>query len=112
MQSTINHFANLILSLFPEVKEAKPYSYIRDFKINLSWLLNNDPYRPNKRSKTIKITISEEQMDDYKNLSLSEKKQTEIRLKKFIENKKSQLDANHNSPYGAVAPIEEWHVVL
>lgn len=112
MQSTINHFANLILSSFPEINEAKPHPYIRDFKINLSWLLNNDPDRPNKRSKTIKITISEEQMDDYKNLSQNNKKQADIKLKKFIENKKSQLDANHNSPYGAVAPIEEWHVVL
>jgi len=112
MQSTIEHFASLILSSFPEVKGAKPYPHIRDFKINLSWHLHNDPERPNKRSKTIKIIINEEQMDDYRDMPQSDKEQADIRLKKFIENKKSQLDANHNNPYGAVAPIEEWHVVL
>ncbi len=109
---TKEHFTSIILSLFPKVEEAQPVPYINYFRLNLSWLLENDPKRPNKRSKTIRIIISRELLSDYENLSEKEQKEVDSKVKKFIANKKSQLDPNHNNPYGAEEPIEEWHVVL
>ncbi|MFC1552598.1 hypothetical protein ACFL6P_08560 [Candidatus Latescibacterota bacterium] len=108
---TIEHFTKIILKLFPEVKKATPKPNIDYFSMNLSWLLNNDPQRPRKRSKTIRILISHERISDYENLPQNEKITNDHKLKDYIINKKSQLDPNHNTPYGEEEPIEEWHVV-
>jgi len=52
-----------------------------------------------------------ELLSDYENLSPNEKILIDQKLKKNIINMKSRLDPNHNNPYGAEEPIEEWHVV-
>jgi hypothetical protein len=109
MKSSFKRFENLVTALFPEADQSEPQK-LDYFCMDLLWHSNDDPKRKSKRTKTFRIIISQEQMEDFENLSPKEKEQFENRVKQFITNKKSQMVPNHNNPYGVAAPIEEWRV--
>ncbi|MDW3095025.1 MAG: hypothetical protein R8G33_05050 [Gammaproteobacteria bacterium] len=38
---------------------------MEDFLVTVSWLLNNDPSQPNKRSRNVVIEIPKDTINDY-----------------------------------------------
>ena len=62
----INEWIELILHLFPpdakiEIDEAD------DVVLRIDWKLGNDPERPNKRSRLIRVIIHREAIEDCRN---------------------------------------------
>lgn len=112
MRLSVRHLSNLIMSLFPEADNTEPKAYLDYLCMDMSWKSNDDHQRKNKRTKTFRIIISQEQIDDYEMLSLREKELFDQKVAQFITNMKSQMVPTHNNPYDAAAPIEEWHVVV
>ena len=111
MQIIKDRFQEIIVSVFPEAenKRVVPSS---DLIIELSWHLHNDPTRKNKLSKTLRISISEEQIEDYENLQLDQKNQFDKKLKELISLRKSQYDPNHGTRHGSSPALEEWPIVV
>lgn len=109
MQKVKDHFQKIVAAVFQEDKNPRviPGS---DLVMEFSWYLHNDQDRKHKKSKTIKIIISQEQIEDYENLPLSQQSQIDSKITSFITYKKSQLDPDHNNPCAAGPPIEVWHV--
>jgi hypothetical protein len=112
MKSSVRHLSNLIMELFPEADKIDPKPNLDYLCMDISWKTNDDPQRKNKRSKTFRITISQEQIEDYENLPSSEKEQFDHKVTEFITNMRSEMVPDHGNPSYATPPLEEWHVVV
>lgn len=110
MKSSVRHLSNLIMESFPEADRTEPKPYLDDLCMDMAWYSKDDPSRIHKRTKTFRIIISQEQIDDYENLTTKEKEQFDRKLSEFIANKRHQMEPIHNNPSSATPPIEEWRV--
>lgn len=71
----------------------------------ISWKLNNDPTRPNKRSKSIRISIS----DEYATELPSQNYEVACdRISSFLQRKLARFDPDHNEPANVPPPVERW----
>jgi len=101
----INEWIELVRPLFPKdaIIEVGPGK--NDATLRIDWKLGNDPARPNKRSRIIKVIVSKEAMDDCR-----DSKTAGLKFRKVIENKLSTFNPDHNTPMHGITPIEEWIV--
>lgn len=75
----------------------------------INWKLGNDPERPHKRSKRIKLIIEEEAIDDLLECDNPNAfKIAEKRLETFIRNKMSVFNPDHNNQRNSTEPEEIW----
>jgi hypothetical protein len=72
--------------------------------------LKNDPNRPNKRSKKLRLIISEETIEDYRDANDDAKKSYDQKLKKFVEKTMAHFEPDHDTPYGRTISVETIHV--
>jgi hypothetical protein len=98
----VNEWIELIRTLFPkgariEIDEGD------DVVLRIDWKLGNDPDRPNKRTRLIRVIISKETITDCKDV-----KTAGTRIKKIIQDKLSLFNPDHNTRKYARPPIEEW----
>ena len=87
-----NIFTDSIMPLMPEGAEQIINEQADYYSTSISWKLNNDPKRPNKRSKTIAIIISREAVDDFSEMQEKMKEQVISRLESIIKQKLSIID--------------------
>ena len=65
MKAIKEHWIGIIKEYFP--KDAELFlHHIQDFCLDVDWKLKNDQSRPNKRSKKLRLIISEETIEDYR----------------------------------------------
>jgi len=76
--------------------------------VMVSWRLNDDPDRPNKRSKTIEITVSREAADDFANASAADQARAFARVSAFLGNCLAQFDPSHDTPRYESPPVVHW----
>lgn len=76
----------------------------------VSWNLNDDPERPNKKSKTIAVDLPYEMVQDMPNFSATKHDQVAIRLLHFLAAKYASFDPNHNADRSTPPPVEHWIV--
>jgi len=65
MKDFSNHFRELVERLLPEDPRTLVPLGGPDLMILVTWRLGSDPSRPNKRSRMLRIAISEEALEDY-----------------------------------------------
>jgi len=106
MKQLLERFDNLLRAIFPENANQR----IVENRILVNWRLNNDPQRPNKRSKLIKIDFSYEFLEDYSELSSFEKDKIDAKIKNYIERNFSDFDPDHNESYNSPEPFVEWQI--
>ena len=87
----IDQWIELIRPIFPseariEVDEGN------DIVLRIDWKLGNDPERPNKRSRLIRIVISRESIEDCRDFNTAG-----LKFKKIIEEKFDGFDPDHCS---------------
>jgi len=78
-----NDLIDAIRSAMPPDAELRVVNRLPGFDVGVSWKLDDDPERPNKPSKTIVISITDEAAEDFANASGSEKQDALERLQKF-----------------------------
>ncbi len=84
-----------------------------DATIYINWKLNNNASRPNKRSKTIKIILTQEMYDDYIGMTDSGQQQFENDFRTaFLDNYKYVKPEENNVPPYKSAPIVEWDAFI
>lgn len=98
----VNQWIELIRPIFPpkasiEVDEAN------DIILRIGWKLGNDPERPNKRSRLIRIVIYREAIEDCRDFN-----KAGLKLQKIVGNKFSGFNSDHNHPWLDSPPTEEW----
>ena len=76
--------------------------------IGVSWRLNNDPARPHKMSRTIRILVSHEAAQDFEVLSAANQTATYARVRNFLSHNLANFDPDHNAPRDTAPPVETW----
>ena len=92
-EDLLDYWVRLIKPFFP----ANAWIVTRyagdDHVIEIDWKLDDESGRPNRRSRKIQITISEEAIEDYLDKDKKEREGFEISLKKLIHERYSHLTA-------------------
>lgn len=97
----ISKWAELIKPIFPKEAEITVIDH-EDPEIRVVWKLLNDPNRPNKRSKLLRIIIPREAITDCHDFEAAGTK-----FEKIIKQKYLTFNPDHNmSIYDT--PTEEW----
>ena len=78
------------------------------FNVEVSWKLNDDPERPNKRSKTISILVSHEAAEDFASASSVDQRVAYARVAAFLTAKIATFHPQHNVPKNETPPVEQW----
>jgi len=80
----------------------------KEFKVRVSWKLNDDPERPNKTSKILLICVSHEAVEDYATASCIEQEAAYRRIVTFLSAKLATFDPQHNEPIYKAPPVVRW----
>lgn len=81
-----------------------------DFVLLASWKVNDDPERPSKRSKTVRIMVSEEAVEDYRSGVPGERLNAQRRFEAWLRAKVAGFDPRHDRPLGHEPPVEGWPI--
>lgn len=109
MKEIKEHWINIIKGYFPEDSELFLHS-MQEFCLDIDWKLKNDPARPNKKSKKIRLIIPEETIADYRDTNEGPRKKYDQQLIKFVGQTLVHFEPDHDTLYGVVTPIETLHV--
>jgi hypothetical protein len=90
----------------PPGAEIKTKNGIDGIGFSVSWLLGDDPERPNKRSKTIVISVSHEAAQDYETAPNSA--DAGARLQRILAENFANFDPNHDTAKYEPPPVERW----
>lgn len=104
------HFLSIVEREFPRHAELHVREESGSICIYVDWKLGTDPQRPNKRSKKIKICISEPAVDDYSDGSEQNRKGADQKLQQLVAAGLKSFDPEHNVPAHVPVPIEQWTI--
>ena len=102
------HLITIVEREFPKYAEFYVRRESDDICIYVDWKLGNDPARPNKRSKKIKICISRAAIDDYTDGSEQNRNSADEKLRRIVGPQFQAFDPEHNVPTHVSVPIEQW----
>ena len=105
-----NEVMSTIRQVMPADAEIQVVSSTFDFNVGVSWRLNDDPERPNKMSKTIRIHVSHEAAQDFASASEHGQEDAFRRLNSFLSQKLANFDPKHNAPRHESPPVEQWFI--
>ena len=103
-KSVVNQWVKLIRPLFPKNTRIEINAGY-DVILLIDWKLGNDPARPHKRSRLIRVIIREKAIAD-----CADFKKAGSRFKKIIEDRLSVFDPDHDTRRCGTPPKEEWIV--
>ena len=104
------HFFAIVGRELPKHAEVHVRRESDDICIYADWKLGNDPKRPNKRSKKIKICISRAAVDDYTDGSEQNRKSADEKLRRIVAARIKAFNPDHNVPAHVPVPIEQWTI--
>lgn len=104
------HFLAIIEHEFPKNVELHARRESGNICIYADWKLRNDPARPNKRSKKIKICIDQAAVDDYTDGDDGNRRSANQRLRKVVAAQLQVFNPDHNVPAHVPVPIEQWTI--
>ena len=81
---------------------------LQNLELVISWRLGTDPQRPAKRSKTIRLTIEAEAVEDYAAAPPGQRQLADARLEQHLAQRLRQFEPDHQTPLGREPPIERW----
>jgi hypothetical protein len=115
MKDYSNHFRALVERQLPEDPRVLVPRGGQDMMILATWRLSTDAFRtdafrPNKRSRMIRIVISQEALKDYAQGSDEVRLAGDERLVAWLRRQLSGFDPNHDSPLGVEPAPVTWPV--
>jgi hypothetical protein len=105
-----NHFRELIALQLPDDSRVLAPDGGPDMMLLATWRLSSDPIRPNKRSRMIRIVISQEALEDYARSSHGARLAGDGRFTNWLKLQLSGFDPNHDSPLGVEPPAVTWPI--
>ena len=110
MKNHSSHFRELVELQLPDDSRILMPRGGQDMVILATWRLSADPYRASKRSRMIRIVISEEAVQDYARSSDGAQLASDERFVAWLRRQLSAFDPNHDSPLGVEPPAVTWPV--
>jgi hypothetical protein len=110
MQDFSNHFRELVQQQFTDDPRILIPPGGPDMVILATWRLTSGPPRPNKRSRLVRIVISEEAIEDYMCSSDGVRLASDARFVAWLRSRLSAFEPNHDSPPGVKPPAVAWPV--
>jgi hypothetical protein len=110
MKDFSNHFRELVERQLPDDPRILVPGGGPNMLILATWRLGTDPPRPNKRSRMLRIAISEEALEDYARGSDGVRLASDERFVAWLRRRLHTFDPNHESPLGVEPPAETWPV--
>jgi hypothetical protein len=111
MKDFSNHFRDLVKRQLPgdDPRVLVPRG-AHDMMILATWRLSSDALRPNKRSRMIRVVISQKALEDYARGSDDARLAGDERFVTWFRRQLSAFDPNHDSPLGVEPPAVTWPV--
>ena len=110
MKDYSSHFRELVELQLPEDSRILMPRGGQDMMILASWRLSTDMFRAAKRSRMIRIVISEEAISVYARGSDGERLASDQRFAAWLKRQLSAFDPDHDSPLGVEPPAVTWPV--
>ena len=111
MTATVeNHFLATIAHEFPRDADFHVCRENDDICIYVDWQVGNDPARPSKRSRKIRICISRAAVDDYTDGSEQNRKSADERLQSAVAALLLVFKPDHNVAAHVPTPTEQWTI--
>jgi hypothetical protein len=104
------HFRQLVEQHLPDDSRILMPRGGQDMMILASWRLTTDMYKASKRSRMIRIVISEEALQDYARGSDDTRLAGDQRFVTWLKRQLSAFDPTHDSPLGVEPPPVTWPV--
>lgn len=104
----LSHWYDLIAPLFPVTAQFDVVGSGATNTVSVSWNLESDQNRPNKRSKTINVVFAAEAVDAYLAGTDAVKSGMDDRLLHHISTRIAQFNPDHNVAPGQYPPDETW----
>jgi hypothetical protein len=105
-----SHFRELVEGQLPDDSRILMPRGGQDMMILATWPLPGAALRPSKRSRMIRILISEEALEDYARGSDGVRLASDERFVAWLRRQLSAFDPNHDSPLGVEPPPVTWPV--
>ena len=102
------HFRELVESQLPETSRILMSRGGPDMLILVTWRLSGDPFRPAKRSRMIRILISQEAVGDYAGGTDGIRLASDKRLASWLQRQLEGFDPNHDAPLGVEPAPVTW----
>jgi hypothetical protein len=110
MKDYSGHFRNLVELQLPDDSRVLMPRGGQDMMILATWRLAADAFRASKRSRMIRIVISEEALQDYARGSDGTRLASDERFGAWLRQQLKSFDPNHDAPLGVEPPPVTWPV--
>lgn len=100
----------ILAPLFPNNALIPIRSTTDSLRFAVSWKLNNDSTRPNKRSRRIILVVPQEILEDYRDGDEGDRNTLEKRIVATITDKLRCFNPEHQTTCLQPEPKEEWLV--
>jgi hypothetical protein len=110
MKDFSHHFRELVERELPSDPRILVPDGDQDLMILATWRLGTDPRRPNKRSRLVRILISQEALEDYACGSDGVRLASDARFSTWLRQQLQAFDPNHDTPAGTEPPAVTWPV--
>jgi hypothetical protein len=107
-EDLLDYWVRLIKPLFPMNAWIVSRLSDDDYLIQVDWNLENEPRRPNKRSKKIQITISSEAIEDYLDKNKKDREVSDVAMKKLILERYNNVNPDRNANGNQSGSVEKW----
>ena len=109
-EDLLDYWLRIIKPLFPTNAWVASSVSGGDHLIQIDWNLENDPHRPNKRSRKIEIIIKEEAIDDYLNKNMDERALSDIKMKQWISERYNNFSFDQDAHTFNAASPDRWRI--
>ena len=80
------------------------------WRMLVSWKLGTDPTRPHKRSKTVRIIVGSEALEDFTRSPFGAREAANGRFERWLRTELERFDPNHETPNGVEPPVVPWQI--
>jgi hypothetical protein len=108
MKDYSTHFRELVESHLPDSSRILMPRGGQDMMILATWRLAGDRFRPAKRSRMIRIVISQEAVEDYAGGTDGVRLASDQRLAIWLQRQLKSFDPDHDAPLGVEPPAVTW----
>ncbi len=104
------HFRELVEEQLPDDARILMPRGGADLMILVTWLLHSDPQRPSKRSRLVRILITEEALQDYDASTAAARLAGDRRCEIWVQLHLAAFDPDHEAPLGVEPPAVTWRL--
>jgi hypothetical protein len=108
MKDFSNHFRHVVEGELPEDSRILVPRGGQDMMILATWRLESDAFRASRRSRMIRIVVTEEALKDYARGADEVRIAGDDRFKAWLRKQLSAFDPNHDAPLGVEPPPVTW----